>query len=259
MAEPSSVFKTQKTKPGAAWTTSAAVKRLERVHPQLHPLCLRARSPATRALVTEAKKKTTKQASALCLLPSPDSPLLVKREDGRRCAFLKNLKQYIWAPRGKRGAAELARSAQPTGGVSPSLLSLVRLKLGSVSAQLQMVRFIKGTGAGARREGRKEKRPRGKEGPALPQPTALALEEGDEERERGRETRRTAWGAPSSSGPARRPPLGLSWDTFASRVPASETPAPHSPSTHTERLHVTGPPGSPPQPRALDSLTRTTS
>ena len=50
---------------------------------------------------------------------------------------------------GKRGAAELARSAQPAGGVSPSLLLLVRLKLGSISAELQTVRCIRGTGAGA--------------------------------------------------------------------------------------------------------------
>ena len=57
------------------------------------------------------------------------------------------------------------------------------------------------TGDGRRSgpRGRKEKRPEGKEGHALPQPTALALEEGDEERERGRETRRTARGAPGSS------------------------------------------------------------
>ena len=45
LAEPSSVSKTQKTKPGAAWTAWAAVERLERVTLG-STLCLKARSPS---------------------------------------------------------------------------------------------------------------------------------------------------------------------------------------------------------------------
>lgn len=63
--------------------------------------------------------------------------------------FFKKPEATHMGPAGKAGSYRAGTSAQPTGGVSPSLVSLVRLKLGSVSAELQMVRFIRGTGAGA--------------------------------------------------------------------------------------------------------------
>ena len=207
------------------------------------------------------KKKKKKKPSALCLMPSPDSPLLVKREDGRRCAFLKNPKQPIWAPRGKQGAAELARSAHPTGGMSPSLIACQTeawQRLGG-AADGEVYQRHRSWGRGVRAaptlDGRRSG-PKGRKGLPCPSPLPSHLRrETDEARERGRETRRTAGEHPAPLWAGQTPAAWAQPDTSASRVPASEPPAPHNP-PHTECLHVTGPLGSlQPQPRALDNLT----
>lgn len=193
-------------------------------------------------------------------MPSPDSPLLVKREDGRRCAFLKNPKQPIWAPRGKQGAAELARSAPNRRYVSKSPIACqpeAWQRLGG-AADGEVYRRRRSWGRGMRAaptlDGRRSG-PKGRKGLPCPSPLPSHLRR---ETRRGRGAGRPGGPRGSTrlfSGPARGPPLGLSGDTSASRVPASEPPAPHNP-PHTECLHVTGPLGSlQPQPRALDNLT----
>lgn len=80
--------------------------------------------------------------------------------------FFKNPKQPIWAPAESR-ELQSWHGAHLTGGMSPSLLSLVSLEAWQRLAELQMVRFIGGAELGPRREGcshtgRKEKRPKGR-------------------------------------------------------------------------------------------------
>lgn len=81
-----------------------------------------------RALVPTGKRKI----SAPCLLPNPDSPLLVKREDMRRCAFLKPKATHMDLRRGKQRSSESGTELTPTRGMSPSFLSFVRLKFGKI-------------------------------------------------------------------------------------------------------------------------------